>query len=268
MMRKLWLTIAALFSRLGVSVSLAPSVDELSEVIALYKPISIVKIPMIRIGSDHDGGYLVPDCLSDISECFSPGVDVVSDFEIGLESHGIGSHLVDYSVSGPPASFEPLSFTKKYIGVVTEGRYVSLCDWVRSVETDCDRNALLQMDIEGSEYSALLAAPESLMDKFKVVVLELHGLRDLSNRRFFNIFTDFSKKLLSTHTVVHLHPNNFMRKIKIRGFSIHPTIEVTLVRKDFLSDKDFTYTKNFPHRLDSPCVGSRAEVCLDKSWYL
>jgi hypothetical protein len=40
---------------------------------------------MIRLGREADGGYLVPDDLSGIVACFSPGVDVIAAFELDLQ---------------------------------------------------------------------------------------------------------------------------------------------------------------------------------------
>ena len=36
--------------------------------------------PLIRMGPNGDGGYLIPDDLEGIEACFSPGVDQVSGF--------------------------------------------------------------------------------------------------------------------------------------------------------------------------------------------
>ena len=67
----------------------------------------------IRIGSENDGGYLIPDDLYDIGACYSPGVDVNVSFEKELLiSKNINSHLADFSVNAPPDGFTPLSFTK------------------------------------------------------------------------------------------------------------------------------------------------------------
>jgi hypothetical protein len=91
------------------------------------------RFPLIRIGSAHDGGYLVPADLSDISACFSPGVEVNSSFELDLlQKTGIGSHLADYSVDGPPANFQPKFFIKKFLGPNNNPIHTTLETWVKS----------------------------------------------------------------------------------------------------------------------------------------
>jgi hypothetical protein len=47
------------------------------------RPVS-TKYDLIRLGSPHDGGYLVPDCLVGIQACFSLGVSKVANFELDL----------------------------------------------------------------------------------------------------------------------------------------------------------------------------------------
>lgn len=47
--------------------------EKILDIISLLKPYN-TEIPLIRIGSDGDGGYLVPDVMGDIKFCFSAGV--------------------------------------------------------------------------------------------------------------------------------------------------------------------------------------------------
>src|SRR6056297_2010937 len=58
---------------------------------------------LIRVGSDNDGGYLLPDVFADVSHCFSPGVSDTANFEHEIsEAHGIISFMADASVSDAP----------------------------------------------------------------------------------------------------------------------------------------------------------------------
>jgi hypothetical protein len=44
----------------------------------------VTDVPLIRLGADGDGGYLVPDDLEDVAACFSPGVDDRASFESAM----------------------------------------------------------------------------------------------------------------------------------------------------------------------------------------
>jgi len=41
---------------------------------------------LIRVGSDYDGGYLIPDDLDQVKYCFSPGVSDNISFETQLST--------------------------------------------------------------------------------------------------------------------------------------------------------------------------------------
>jgi len=73
-----------------------------AEVLAFLKKIRpmTTNIPLIRVGSADDGGYLVPDDLEGIKICFSPGVAQQSDFELAMAQRGITCFMADYSVDG------------------------------------------------------------------------------------------------------------------------------------------------------------------------
>lgn len=54
---------------------------------------------LIRVGGSGDGAYLLPDLLTGVEACFSPGVSTQTAFETELaERFGIPSYLCDASV--------------------------------------------------------------------------------------------------------------------------------------------------------------------------
>ena len=67
----------------GVYVENATPVQRLQQLAHAMRPVQ-TRFPLIRIGSAHDGGYLIPNDLGGISACFSPGVEVNSSFELDL----------------------------------------------------------------------------------------------------------------------------------------------------------------------------------------
>jgi hypothetical protein len=47
--------------------------------------------------------------------------------------------------------------------------------WVKSqAEYQLEHDFLLQMDIEGGEYLTLLATPQEVLRRFRIIVLEIH----------------------------------------------------------------------------------------------
>ena len=250
----------------GVYVENATPAQRLQQLANALRPVQTL-FPLIRIGSAHDGGYLVPDDLRDISACFSPGVEVNSSFELDLlQRAGIGSHLADYSVDGPPANFQPKSFTKKFLGPHDNPTHTTLQAWVAGQpEYRMDQDFLLQMDIEGGEYLTLVATPQSLLRRFRIIVLEIHDVECWAHPLFFNTVEAMFEKLLADFHVVHNHPNNHGALLDLNGFTAPQFFELTLLRKDRSPALD--YCRHFPHPLDSACYTAREELVLPAPWY-
>lgn len=240
--------------------------DKLFSLAQRLAPVT-TRYPLIRIGGDSDGGYLVPDDLSDICACFSPGVDESARFEEDIARRfGIPSHLVDFSVNGPPHGFNPKSFTKRFIGTHSDDTFITLDDWIRNCE-DWERSGdfILQMDIEGAEYASLLSLQSGLLRKFRILVMEVHHLYAWANPIFFSVVEGFFNKLLADFHVVHIHPNNNDGQLQIGPFPAPRTIEMTFLRRDRSDALGACLT--FPHPLDRPNSRAVDDFPLPTCWH-
>lgn len=219
-----------------------------------------------RLGGVHDGGYLVPDDLGDVAACFSPGVGAVANFEKDLqEMYGIPSLLIDGSVEGPPAGFVPLSFHRRYLGVVDNEQTIRLDTWVRSLP-GCNRTAdlLLQMDIEGAEYITLLGASDEVLTRFRVIVLEIHHIESWAHPMFMHVAEALFERLLAHFHVVHSHPNNCCGIVQIGTFLAPRVLELTLLRKD--RSPALGPCLQFPNPLDSANIPNSPDLVLPPAW--
>jgi hypothetical protein len=236
--------------------------NELQEFIKSIRPVK-TKFNLIRVGGANDGGYLVPNDLEGIEACFSPGVDVTASFEVDLCKRGIGSHLADASVDEPPSGFTPLSFTKKYLAGVNDDVNMTLRDWVHSKNPTGD--LLLQMDIEGSEYTTIIATPQGILNKFRIIVIEIHDTNTWFNPIAWETVQTFFAKLTKDHYVVHNHPNNNCGQVSADGLLLPRVFELTLIRKDRC--EPLGYCDEFPHPLDAPNVLDKDNLVLPEGWY-
>lgn len=236
---------------------------ELEQLVQSLRPVK-TNFDLIRIGGANDGGYLVPNDLVGITTCFSPGVDVTATFEKDLLKRGIGSHLADASVDGAPDGLKPLSFTKKYLGGVSSDTHMTLDRWVAN-NTKWDKDLLLQMDIEGSEYATIIATPALTLMRFRIIVLEVHHAHAWFSPISWDIVNTFFKKLTKSHHVVHLHPNNNCPFVSVDDFMIPDTFEITLLRKD--RSPVIGFADQFPHPLDTPNVLDKPDRPLPEGWY-
>jgi hypothetical protein len=222
---------------------------------------------LVRIGSNEDGGYLLPNDFMGITVCFSPGVEFNSSFEESLfRLTGITSHLADFSVEGPPSGYKPKSFLKKFLGPVSNHEYTTLHEWVLAQdEWHSPGDFILQCDIEGGEYLTLLAAPDEVLSRFRIIVIEVHNVELWASSSFFRIVEAFFEKILAKFWVVHNHPNNHGFTLDLGGFLAPQVFELTLIRKD--RTETLGFRRDFPHFLDRACLGSRIDLALPGNWF-
>jgi hypothetical protein len=224
----------------------------------------VSQTPLVRFGPRADGGYLIPDDVAGVVACFSPGVSDVSGFELDCAQRGMDVFMADKSVARPAAEHDRFHFVPKFIGATSNDDYVTLDDWVSESMGSRDGDLILQIDIEGAEYESLLAAPDALMRRFRLVVGEFHQLDQLWNAPFFMLVSRVFEKLLQTHVPVHAHPNNWEGHIDKWGLQIPRVLEMTFVRSDRPVSGE--YVKDFPHVLDVENNPDAAPIPLPASW--
>lgn len=218
---------------------------------------------LLRLGPDHDGGYLVPDDLGGISACFSPGVARMSRFEMDCAALGMEVFMADNSVQQPSESHQRFHFICKHLGVITNDVTMTLDDWVSSSHPG-NNDLLLQIDIEGAEYEVFLAASDFLMGRFRVIVAEFHSLDQFWNEPFFNLASRAFEKILQTHHCIHIHPNNYEELSTMNGIGIPKVAEFTFLRKDRFTPSGFV--EDLPHPLDFDNAGHLQPVLLPSIW--
>jgi hypothetical protein len=248
----------------GVHVATRTDTDHVRDLIDRLHPVN-GGAELIRLGPDRDGGYLIPDDLAGVDYAFSPGVSTKSGFDSALAARGIKVFLADYSVDGPVEDNPLFEFDKKFVGCLTDDTYMTLSDWKSAKIPAHTGDLLLQMDIEGAEYETLLAAPSELIAQFRIMVIEFHFLAELFNRRFYALAWRTFHKLLQSHTVVHIHPNNRGGSIKSGGLEIPRMAEFTFQRNDRLRQR--TRRRDFPHPLDRDNNPKFAKLPLPSGWY-
>jgi hypothetical protein len=220
---------------------------------------------LIRLGPHGDGGYLVPNDLDGIEGCFSPGVSLVSGFEMDCANFGMKVFLADRSVDRPAELHERFHFTKKFVGVTTSDDFMTIDDWVAASLPASKEDLILQIDIEGYEYESFLGMSDDLMRRFRIIVAEFHDIDHLWNLLFFRLASRTFDKILQTHKCVHIHPNNCLPPLIKDGISLPPMLEFTFLR----NDRDFnpSYLDKFPHPLDFDNT-NLPHIALPKCWYV
>lgn len=240
------------------------SKEKLHDLIKLFHP-SDLGYDLIRIGENSDGGYLVPNCIDDIKNCFSIGVDNKTSFENDLFKKGINSFLADYSQDDlkVPKKF---NFEKKNIKSFNSEKSLNINDWIESKRKIIDKdNLIFQIDAEGYEYEIINCIFDSNLNQVKILVIEFHDLEYAGNRTIYQIIESTMSKILKKFDVCHIHANNWKDTVLVNKYEFPSNLEVTFLNKKFTKYKK--KIKNLPHTLDFKNVADKPDVNLKTYWY-
>jgi hypothetical protein len=223
--------------------------------------------PLIRVGSPHDGGYLIPDDLRNVWYCFSPGVGDKVDFEVALADRGIHSFMVDSYESAPPVQLPEFTFEKRtLVGTQTTHAELTLDAWKLYHLPFYADDLILEMDIEGAEYDVIPHVSDRLLNQFRICVIEFHGLDGLLNRDSFGVLNASFERMLKYFNVVHIHPNNFVGCTSYDGLCVPQIMEFTFLNKRRFPSVP-AYATAFQHPLDADNNPTMPHMALPRCWY-
>lgn len=236
---------------------------------------------MQRVGSKHDGGYVVPKHLPPVSTLVSFGLGDDWAFEKDLLNRGcihefcFFDHTVSISgllnrawsrITTRNFSLSALSFRliiltrymidfklkrfkhipKKVTARESDSRNTNLFEVAESILT---KEFILKIDIEGSEY-LLIDQICSIANRVPLLIIEFHDTE--SNRE---LFEKSMGKLLEIYVNCHVHANNYESRAQ-DGLPL--ALEFTFGRKDLYGGQPFVGSLPI-HGLDSPSSASRID---------
>ena len=238
---------------------------KIKNLIKLFRPFN-TNFDLIRIGSDHDGGYLIPNLINDLKYCFSPGVGKSSSFEKNLKKYNIKSFLADNSVKGPATKLKKFDFIKKNINSFNDKDKININDWINSkIKKNEVGKSILQIDIEGHEHEIIFSINEKILSNIKFMIIEFHGLELIGNIYFYTILKSTLEKINLYFTPVHIHPNNSSAMHKVGNLKIPSALEVTYLNKKFIKSK--SKVRGLPHNLDNKNIKNKNDIFLENYWY-
>ena len=263
-------SIKNLLLRHGILCSRVIPISNLDEFFPMVWPVPIGN-DFVRLGAEHDGGYVIPNDLDGIKACFSPGVGGTTDFEEDMARLGIPSFMADGSINELPNQNSKFHFTKKYLGDRNTETEMRLADWISNEFRDEPGDFILQMDIEGAEYAVIYDTPLEVLRKFRILAIEFHHLDLLVSEGGFDLIRCAFAKILESFSVVHIHPCNNIKPISVDKFFIPTQMEFTFLRNNRIESmaremgNEFKFS--YPHKLDSPNSPKRFDYPLPKCWY-
>lgn len=230
-------------------------------ILAALNPVSVVGVAKLRVGRDHDGGYVMLDDFRGIGCAVSAGIADDVSWDIDLADRAIQVLQFDPTVAGPPVAHANFSFEPLRLAAADQPDALSL-EGALSRSAQGGGDALLKMDIEGSEWDVLDAASEDTLSRCRQIVCEFHDLDRLCEPSFGDRAERVFGKLSRTHFVHHVHGNNCASFANVANVAIPQTLEVSFALR---SAYQVAATQDvFPTELDRPNQPGRADLYLGR----
>ena len=227
-----------------------------------------ISTELIRVGEEGDGGYLVPNILKNISYCYSPGVDFTASFEKELsEKYNIKSFMIDASVNQPPLSDSNFQFLPKYLGSLTNNKFITLSDWLYETTGSSELGKILQMDIEGGEYDVLIFEDSKTLASFSTIIIEFHFMENLFQKDFLRMVSSIFEKIYKYFSICHVHPNNGCGIAELDGIKVPRVMEITFIRNDYLEECSNNENILLPNTLDRKNQKNREDLIMPEIWW-
>lgn len=198
----------------------------------------------IRLGNNHDGGYVIADLAGGYDGYISAGVGDDASFCAAFITayQTMNNHAFDGTISVLPSNFpSTLTFVKKNIGIHENSDETNLSELLNS-----GKNLFLKMDIEGGEVPWLNQVSFEHLSHIKQLVIEFHGITDDSWGSSLESKISGLEKLTQSHRLVHIHGNNCGPMSVYEGVSVPAVVECTFVRATELGGLMSYNTESLP----------------------
>jgi hypothetical protein len=241
------------------------NMSRLSKTLNLLQPVT-TPYELIRIGENSDGGYVLPNDLEGVTECLSFGFGGIKSFEDSLAQLGIRSHIFDNlsdSKNIIASCSELIKFHHGFLGTLRAAKIpiYRIKDAIREANISSN-DIILQMDVESSEYEALLEVDIGTLKRFRIIIVEFHRLNELADSSIFlTLFERLLQKLNSEFFPVHIHGNNAVRPFLVNHLIFPGAVEVTFIRRDRLTNASVKFkTGNIRNAFDRNCNPDKKEI--------
>jgi len=234
---------------------------ELFNLLNLIRPWQMISDTKVRIGSDADGGYVMPSSSRRSNTVLSIGIGNEVSFDGELAALGARVIQFDHTIPHSPSDHPKIEFHRKGWGARDDGPFVSLASMVKMIDWSQARNAILKFDTEGAEWDCLETATRDDLNRFEVLTGEFHDFHKLVNRDHFDRVLAVFSKLCDSHRVIHMHANNAGGMIMLGGIPFPRLLELTFIRRSTTSFHGHS-SEPIPGPLDRPNVPQMPDLYL------
>ena len=223
-------------------------------------PVEITNCQLQRFGSTNDGGYLMcANLLKPSQSAYSYGIDGTDDWGCGVAGPlQIPLHQYEcFNTTAPTCREVAPRFHAECVGpaaATIDGRpFDTIANHIVK-NGDTGKRLVMKMDVEGSEWASLLAAPDHVLEAIDQLAIEFHRIEDRA-------YLDTINRLKQFFYVAHYHHNNYECLSGFDPFA-GPVFEVLMVNKRIaVANPWVTAWQSSP--LDAPNDPQRAD-CQDE----
>lgn len=234
------------------------------EVYALITPMKAREANKIRIGNQHDGGYVCLDYLQKVTSAVSLGISDDVSWDLAMADLNIDVYQYDYSVNGPPVHNNHFKFYKLKVAGTDGPGAISLDSIVKNNKLCAPASNFLKIDIEGDEWETFLSSSEEVLGAFSQIVCEFHNFHLISDIDYFEKIKNTLCKLKDKFQVIHVHGNNYTPLLICPGVGSLPQVmEISFASRSIFSFEKCNET--FPGPLDAPCDPHHPDYFIDLS---
>lgn len=200
------------------------------KLIKMLKPKKINNFDMVRVGRANDGGYVMCNDFNSDMHAYSFGIDDDNSWDMNIRLLGdISVYMFDHTIKQVPMFCHGLHWERKGIGVSDEKDLLSLASILANNGDLHNKNLIIKMDIEGTEWDILESLDVHIIDNFRQMLFEFHNMTDISMKEKVIYVLE---RLNVTHQVAWVHGNNFVFAEKDQDILMPDSIEVLYVRRD------------------------------------
>ena len=192
------------------------------------------KKDLIRVGGSGDGSYLVTHSLQNCNVLLSPGIGESISFDLEIAERGLKVFMTDGTIDKfpkiPVNLGDMIFFESLNVGRYESEGTIEINRWFEQCTSSNDR-VLLQMDIEGYEFTTLEHLNQANLDKIKLLVIEIHGFHLTSKANYIgSLHRNFINWLESEFCLITSNANWNSGKTKVGKAWLPHAVETTWIR--------------------------------------
>jgi hypothetical protein len=235
-------------------------------VLRLLRPQRLMRNEKIRLGSGHDGAYVMMNDFTGVDTALSFGINDNIEWDKVIADKGIRIHQFDHTVEDPAPHDPRMVFNKTMIATEVGPGQTSIEALVREQDRGDERpNMILKMDIEGWEWPVLEQTSLEAVQRFGQIVGEFHCFDYMSALDFRQTIFRGLRKISKFYAPIHVHANNYAGWKVIGGVPVPAVVEICFVNRSLYPVEESDET--FPTDLDRPCDPNQADMWLGRFEY-